>query len=130
MTEFFVIKNSEIRSRAADAVLRIPPTDGRPYQVIIKPYVHSRTIEQNNKFHKLIRNMAEFTGYDFDEMKSIICSKFLGTRQAIDPDTGSVIQYTPSTSALSIPDFADLIEQTEALASELGVDNDRDNRTS
>jgi len=121
MNKFFVVRSDDIRTRVIEAIDNIEIDEKHPVQVEIKDYVINRSVAQNKYFHGIIRRMANHLGYSAEEMKQIICHKFLGTLKGVDPETHAVVYYTPSTASLSYQDFDDLNTQTEFLAVELGV---------
>lgn len=123
MGYFYIFKTDDIRDRCIETIRGLDLTE-TDWQVEIKPFKYIRTVEQNKRFHWVVRCIARFTGDSAEAMKQIICRKFLGEVESLDPETGDVIRYTPSTASLSIAEFDDLIVQTEELANELGVDLD------
>ena len=87
-----------------------------PVRVTIERYQPMRNLDQNAKFHAMVGEIAEHTGDDVKSVKSDLKELFLpkveGLRGVMRPK---------DTSKLSTIEFADLIEQTQVLAVELGV---------
>lgn len=119
---FFILRSNDIRTRCLEEIGELEINERAPYQVEIKEYKPNRTLDQNRRFHWIIRQIAKHTGESVDMMKQIITQQFIGMRAGVDPLTGDVVHYLPSTAGLTTSEFSDLIIQTEALASELGVD--------
>jgi len=118
---FFILRSNDIRNRCLEEIGELEINERTPYQVEIKEYKHNRTVEQNRRFHWVIRKIAAHVGESVDMMKQIITQQFIGMRAGVDPLTGDVVHYLPSTAGLTTAEFSDLIIQTEALAAELGV---------
>lgn len=89
------------------------------HEIIVRPYKHSRSLEQNNMFHGLCRAIAKETGNSVAEIKDYCKENFLGVSSY--EFNGEVKQRLRSTNELTTDEMSELIARTEALASELGV---------
>jgi|TARA_B110000438_G_scaffold240857_1_gene239725 hypothetical protein len=94
------------------------------HEVIVRPYKHSRSIEQNSKWNAICRDIASETGNTVNEIRDYCKQEFLpySTYEFM----GVVQQRTVSTTELNTEQMTELITRTEALASTLGVANDGD----
>lgn len=101
-SQTFIVRSQAIRAQAAKAVLAI--TEAPLMEVIIRKHKKHRTIDQNNKWHAMLNDLAEFTGHDAYELKGYV-KGMLGIKHSSDMN--------------KMP-FSDLIERTYALGAELG----------
>jgi len=90
------------------------------HEVIVRPFKHSRSLEQNNMFHGLCRAIAKETGNTVAEIKDYCKENFLGVSSY--EFKGEVKQRLRSTNELTTDEMSELIVRTEALASELGIE--------
>lgn len=98
----FIIRTKSIRAKAAEAVLAI--RNDPLMEVIIRKHRKRRSLDQNNKWHAMLNDLAQFTGNDAYELKGYIKGA-MGIKHSSDMD--------------KMP-FSDLIERTYALGVELG----------
>lgn len=98
----FIIRNKEIRTEAAKAVMAI--TGDPLMEVIIRKHKKRRTLDQNSKWHAMLNDLATFTGHDAYELKGYV-KGLMGIKHSADME--------------KMP-FVDLIERTYALGAELG----------
>lgn len=98
----FVIRSKDLRAEAAKSVLAIT---GEPLmEVCIRRYKKRRTLPQNDKWHAMLNDLANFTGQDAYEIKGYV-KGLMGIKHSSDME--------------KMP-FVDLIERTYALGAELG----------
>ena len=99
--QVFIIRTKELRSVAAKAVLAI---QAKPLmEVIVRKHKARRSLPQNDKWHGMMNDLAEFTGQDAYEIKGYI-KGIMGIKHSAD------LEKMP---------FSDLIERTYALGAEL-----------
>lgn len=91
------------------------------HEIIVRPYKHSRSLEQNNMFHGLCRAIAKETGNSVAEIKDYCKENFLGVSSY--EFNGEVKQRLRSTNELTTDEMSELIARTDALAGELGIKN-------
>lgn len=91
------------------------------HEVIVRPYKYSRSLEQNNMFHGLCREIASETGNTVAEIKDYCKENFLGVSSY--EFNGEVKHRLLSTNELTTDQMSDLIARTEGLAAELGIKN-------
>ena len=97
----FIIRTKELRSAAAKAVLAI---QAKPLmEVRIRRHKARRSPPQNDKWHAMLGDLAEFTGMDVYELKGYV-KGLMGIKHSSDME--------------KMP-FADLIERTYQLGAEL-----------
>ncbi len=92
--------------------------DGKPYTVTIKRFHRPRSFDQNKKFHAMVRDLAEYTGYGEAELKDILKRQFLPMKVLT---IGSHKYEAPkSTAELTVNEMADLIERVYQVGHEVG----------
>ena len=91
-----------------------------PHEVIIKPYKHVRSVEQNNLLHSWIREIANETGHTVEEIKDHICAEFLGTKDYVGLD-GEPRSRVVATSELNVEEMSALIERVTELGALVGA---------
>jgi hypothetical protein len=100
---------------------------GKPLVVTIDTYAAKRSNDQNRLLHVILNTISEQAvvdgkQYSMETWKEQIRRRFIGTEELELPD-GSRIERGISTTALSVGEFANLIEAVSAWAqTELNVD--------
>ncbi len=100
---------------------------GEPLAVNIAEHKAKRSVEQNKKLHAMLAELersAWLNGrqYSAETWKEFIRRRFIGTEEIDLPD-GTRIERGISTTALSVHEFSELIEQVHQWAAdELGVE--------
>jgi len=92
----------------------------KPHEVIIKPYKHVRSVEQNNLLHSWVREIANETGHTVEEIKDHICAEFLGTKDYVGLD-GKPRSRLMTTSELNVEEMSALIERVTELGALVGA---------
>lgn len=111
-----VIRNANDLGNFVDRVL--DKLDGRPYTITIKRFHRPRSYDQNKKFHAMIRDLAEYTGYGEAELKDILKRQFLPMKVL---QIGEHKYEAPkSTAELTVNEMADLIERVYQVGHEIG----------
>ena len=87
------------------------------WEVEIKPFKYSRSIQQNKRYWKLIEELGNFLGYDDQEMHELCKYKFLSYKQEMLGDEMIVV---PSTAKLTIKEFVEYSSKVEQFAFTLG----------
>ena len=87
------------------------------WEVEIKPFKFSRSIQQNKRYWKLIEELGNFLGYDDQEMHELCKYKFLSYKQEMLGDEMIVV---PSTAKLTIKEFVEYSSKVEQFAFTLG----------
>ena len=111
-----------VRSREEAARWIITDTagiqNGRPFEILVKPFKRRRTLDQNAKMHAMIREVAQHVGYSDGELKDYIKSEYgpkrkvrIGKREVVIPK---------STRDYNVMECADIIEVLYMLGAECG----------
>lgn len=115
----FVIRTPDIRGRCITAIESIDP-DGKKQEVVIREHKNSRSVEQNNLFHAILRALAESTGHSVEEIKEYVSQEYLGSVEYTGLD-GTPRTRVRSTSELDVEEMSGLIERVKQLANQLDV---------
>jgi hypothetical protein len=111
-----VVRTTADLQRFVDRV--VDKLDGKPYTVTIKRFHRPRTFDQNAKFHGMIRDLAEYTGYAEAELKDIVKRQYLPMKAL---KIGKHKYEVPkSTTELTVAEMADLIERLYQIGHEVG----------
>ena len=122
----FVLRNEFIRTNML-AFIRKLDVAGEVIEVIVRPFIEKRTLEQNARLWLLHELASEVTGYTKDEMHEHALCRFFGytERKVKDPFTGEVLDKRVPLERSSGKDkkkFAKFMESTEAwYLSDFGV---------
>jgi hypothetical protein len=87
------------------------------WEIEIKPFKFSRSVQQNKRYWKLIEELGNFLGYDDQEMHELCKYKFLSYKQEMLGDEMIVV---PSTAKLTIKEFVEYTSRVEQFAFTLG----------
>ena len=122
MKETYVLKKRayQIRWRCIEKIESLDLEEGIPYEVVIRPYKYSRSVEQNNLLHSWIREIANETGHTVEEIKDHICAEFLGTKDYVGLDGGRRTRVI-ATSELNVEEMSALIERVTELGALVGA---------
>ena len=89
----------------------------KSWEIEIKPFKFSRSIQQNKRYWKLIEELGNFLGYDDQEMHELCKYKFLSYKHDMLGDEMIVV---PSTAKLTIKEFVEYTSKIEQFAFTLG----------
>tara|TARA_R110000751_G_scaffold109043_2_gene205903 strand:+ start:20 stop:400 length:381 start_codon:yes stop_codon:yes gene_type:complete len=115
----YIIKNDLVQSQCIKDISDLDNFT-KPYEVIIKPYKHVRSVEQNNLLHSWVREIANETGHTVEEIKDHICTEFLGTKDYVGLD-GEPRSRLMTTSELNVEEMSSLIERVSELGAVVGA---------
>jgi hypothetical protein len=118
MKQRYIIRNDGTQARCIRDISDLEYD--KPHEVIIKPYKHVRSVEQNNLLHSWIREIANETGHTVEEIKDHICSEFLGTKDYVGLD-GTQRTRLMTTSELNVEEMSALIERVTELGALVGA---------
>lgn len=99
---------------------------GKPLSISVAEYKRKRNTDQNALLHVLLSNIADnawINGkqYSAEVWKESLKRRFIGVEEIALPD-GAIIERGISTTALSVPDFAEFIDKIQHFAvDELGI---------
>jgi hypothetical protein len=119
-TQKYVLRTYQIRWRCIEAINALDLESETDYEVIVRPYKSSRSMEQNNLLHSWLREIAEETGHTVEEIKDYVCSEYLGSREYLGIN-GTPKRRLVSTSELSVEEMSALIERVAQLGAEVGA---------
>jgi len=114
----YIIRNDGTQARCIRDISNLEYD--KPHEVIIKPYKHVRSVEQNNLLHSWIREIANETGHTVEEIKDHICAEFLGTKDYVGLDGGRRTRVI-ATSELNVEEMSALIERVTELGALVGA---------
>ena len=121
-TQKYLLKNRayQVRWRVIEHIETLDLEGDTPYEVIVRPYKSSRSVEQNNLLHSWIREIANETGHTVEEIKDHICAEFLGTKDYVGLD-GKPRSRLMTTSELNVEEMSALIERVTELGALIGA---------
>ena len=121
-TQKYLLKHRayQVRWRVIEHIEMLDLEGDTPYEVIVRPYKSSRSVEQNNLLHSWIREIANETGHTVEEIKDHICAEFLGTKDYVGLD-GEHKSRVIATSELSVEEMSALIERVTELGALVGA---------
>ena len=119
-TQKYVLRTYQIRWRCIEAINALDLESETDYEVIVRPYKSSRSMEQNNLLHSWLREIAEETGHTVEEIKDYVCSEYLGSREYLGIN-GTPKRRLVTTSELSVEEMSALIERVAQLGAEVGA---------
>ena len=114
----YIIRNDGTQARCIKDISDLE--FDKPHEVIIKPYKHVRSVEQNNLLHSWVREIANETGHTVEEIKDHICAEFLGTKDYVGLD-GKPKNRLMTTSELNVEEMSALIERVTELGALVGA---------
>ncbi len=121
MNHRFIIRNHMIAARAAEAVINLTVGDDKPMEVVIRLHKSKRTLEQNAYLHKLLHDIAEFSGDNIESVKIEMKARFLEPVTQVPMPDGRVYVVYPSTADMNVRELSEFCERIEAFAiTELG----------
>ena len=117
----WIIGDNGVRANCMVAIAELDLT--RPWSVEIKPYRKKRSLSQNAMYwaevNRIVKAIADFTGYDNDEVHDLLKKKFL-TPTVIEIGGEVAERYT--TTNLTTTGMSDYMERVRAFAAtELGI---------
>ena len=118
----YVLRNKGVnaREKCLQHIEALDLEGDTPYEIIIRPYKSSRSIEQNNLLHSWLRAIAEETGHTVDEIKDYVCSEYLGSVEYLGLN-GTPKRRLVTTSELSVEEMSALIERVIQLGAQMGA---------
>ena len=121
-TQKYLLKHRayQVRWRVIEHIETLDLEGDTPYEVIVRPYKSSRSVEQNNLLHSWIREIANETGHTVEEIKDHICAEFLGTKDYVGLD-GKPRSRLMTTSELNVEEMSALIERVTELGALIGA---------
>lgn len=116
----FVLHNDFIRRNLLGFLQKLDFST--PMEVIVRPYVEKRTLEQNARLWLLHTKAAEYVGCSAEDMHEDMLCKVYGYTEVRMPSGDQKRIPLKRSSARNRKEFAAFMEQVEAFyISELGV---------
>lgn len=120
MKRKIILRDEGLCNRAAEIVMWMHRED-EPHEVIIRPYKSTRSLEQNAYLHKLLADIAAFTGDDLESTKLQMKSLFLQPLARHKLPSGDVYVTYMSTASMNVGQLSEFCEMIQAWAiNELG----------
>jgi hypothetical protein len=109
---FWTIDSAEKRATAAEYVSRL--TSSPLMDVEVKPHRRSRSIAQNRLYWMWLHTVADYAGYDEQELHLLLRERFLGYEPV--EIKGKTVHTLKSTTELTIRQFTDYLNRLARLA--------------
>lgn len=120
MKRKIILRSEELCNRAVEVVMWMHREEGL-HEMIIQPYKAKRTLEQNAYLHKLLADIANFTGDSLASTKSDMKQEFLEPLSRRQMKNGDWQVEYPSTADMNTKELSEFCEKIEAWAiTELG----------
>jgi hypothetical protein len=115
----YVLRSPEMRAKAVAEIITLAPE--KVWDVTIKEHESSRSSAQNRLWHMWVGIIADEKGYGVEEMKHLLKMHILGVIEFANTKTGEIVHRVASTAELTVKQFSELIEKTDALAAQEGI---------
>lgn len=113
----FIVRNDFVRNGVLAFIAKMP----FDWEVICRPFVEKRSLEQNARLWMLHSKAASETGHSAEEMHEFALMRHFGTKEI---SVGGLTRLVPlkRSSARNRKEFTEFMESTEAwYIAELGV---------
>tara|TARA_R110002126_G_scaffold202696_1_gene350043 strand:+ start:631 stop:1017 length:387 start_codon:yes stop_codon:yes gene_type:complete len=87
------------------------------WTVTVRPFKHTRSLDQNERYWKLVTAIGDYMGYEKDEMHELMAYKFLSEHKEVK---GEKIVKIKSTASLNTKDMTDYQKDIEIWAKQYG----------
>ena len=87
------------------------------WTVTVRPFKHTRSLDQNERYWKLVTAIGDYMGYEKDEMHEWMAYKFLSEHKEVK---GEKIVKIKSTASLNTKDMTDYQKDIEIWAKQYG----------
>lgn len=91
----------------------------KDWKVEIGPWTSMRSHEQNKRYWEMLTQVGSHLGYTADEMHHLLAYKYLSYKNRVMDEEVTVV---PSTTSLTIKEFAEYMSNIENWAASLGFD--------
>jgi hypothetical protein len=103
------------RPEIISELLKLNPD--KDWRVDISPWTSMRSHEQNKRYWEMLGQLGDHLGYTADEMHQMLAYKYLSYKNVVMDNEVVVV---PSTTSLTIKEFAEYMNNVENFASSLG----------
>ena len=105
------------RTDVISSIVNLNPD--KDWKVEISPWTSLRSHEQNKRYWEMLTQVGKHLGYTADEMHQLLAFKYLSYKNRVMDEEVTVV---PSTTSLTIKEFAEYMGNIENWASSLGFD--------
>ena len=120
----FILRNEFVRKNVIAYLEKLDIKTA--IEVLVRPFIEKRSLDQNARLWKLHELAAEHTGHSAEEMHEFSLMRYFGTKEIHigELGTGQLVQMVPlkRSSQRNKKEFRDFMESTESwYISEFGV---------
>ena len=106
----FVLRNEGIKRNAQEVIHNLP-TDGTPYELVIKKWQKPRSDSQHGYYRVLQGILSEDSGWELTEIHDHMRDK-AGLYKRLKLPNGKTVEVLMSTNEMSVIQMGELIEAT------------------
>lgn len=118
MADKLILRDETLRGKALAQIMGLDLS--KPWEVTIKPYRRSRSVEQNRYYWKMLQVAADEIGCEAEDLHDVARHKFLPPVFA--DIKGEVHEVRRSTTKLNVKEMAEYTEKVTAwLQVDLGI---------
>ena len=117
----FKIDSLESKNDCSKYIDSLDLTSGK-VEVIVKPYSNKnqRSIDQNNRYWHMIREVSNESGYTVNELHTMMTIEVLGM-QEVTSLKGEIREVPIQTSSLTVAEFGEYMDQVESVLITAGI---------
>jgi len=117
----FKIDSLESKNDCSRYIDSLDLTSGK-VEVIVKPYSNKnqRSIDQNNRYWHMIREVSNESGYTVNELHTMMTIEVLGM-QEVTSLKGEIREVPIQTSSLTVAEFGEYMDQVESVLITAGI---------
>jgi len=121
MKRKIILRDSKLVERASEVMTQAMEEkddsgESMLHEVLIRPYKSTRTLEQNAYLHKLLADIADYTGDDLESTKLQMKSELLEPLAKHKLSNGDYYVTYPSTANMNTKQLAAFCEAIEVWA--------------
>ena len=117
----FKIDSLESKNDCSKYIDSLDLTSGK-VEVIVRPYSNKnqRSIDQNNRYWHMIREVSNESGYTVNELHTMMTIEVLGM-QEVTSLKGEIREVPIQTSSLTVAEFGEYMDQVEYVLITAGI---------
>ena len=119
MTKFYIKPDNRAKDFAMSFIDQLP--EHEKFTVSIKKGVDSKTAQQRNYFHALLKIISDYSGYTIDDLKTRLCFTLEKVKQVKLKEGGTILQRL-STEELNKIGYSELIEAACQALDSIGLE--------
>lgn len=116
---YWILRSTTIRNSAATIIGALPLNEDM-LEVIVRPYVKSKSRQQENLAHMWYSQIANQAGWSPEAVKDAMKRRFLPIITVPGPDGD--VEILTSTAGLKCKEYSDYLRNIELFAAEWGID--------